>query len=142
MDNTKRLTLIEKAKQQGINSTNLPLPVVSLEDFFTGNDDPGSIGCNTDHPGPEYFADPLFAIRAKPTVQDVLVEIYEVNEQDHATWPFSERIYILTSSSCEEVTEWLATLHPDAVEEDFMYGVPMAAPQLQSGTRVYAAWWD
>jgi hypothetical protein len=35
-----------------------PLPVVSLEAFFEGNDDYGSIGCNlleSEHPGPPGF---------------------------------------------------------------------------------------
>jgi hypothetical protein len=142
MDKTKRFELIEKVKQQGIYSRNLPDPVVSLEDFFTGNDDPGSIGCNTDHSGPKFFKEPLLAIRAKPNVQDVLIEIYEVEEEDETIWPFSERIYILTSASREEVQGWLAPLTPDSVEEGFAFGVPIAAPPLWPDVKVYAVWWD
>ena len=119
----------------------MPAPIVSLEDFFTGNDDAGSIGCNTNHGGPLFFA-PLKAIRDKPTVQDVLIEIYEVGDGE-TMWPFSERIYILSSSSRDEVAEWLAPLEPDTVEqESYVFGVPKTAPQLQEGMRIYAAWWD
>ena len=142
MDQFRRSKLIEMAKQQGIDRGVLPLPVVSLEDFFTGNDDPGSIGCNTDHPGPDYFREPLYAIRAKPNVQDVLIEIYEVDEGDEASWPFSEGIFVLTSAKREEVEGWLAPLQPDSVEEDLTFVVPESARQLQPGVYVYYAWWD
>jgi hypothetical protein len=142
MDDNRRLNLIALVKLQGISYDGTPLPVVSLEDFFTGNDDPGSIGCNTDHPGPEFFKEPLFAIRSRPNVQDVLIEIEEVEEQDESMWPFSERIYILTSAPQEEIEEWMAPLHPDTVEEGWAYGEPKTAPPLRPGMRVYAAWWD
>ena len=42
-----RTKLIMKIKQQGDpNDPKEPDPIVSLEDFFEGNRDIGSIGCN------------------------------------------------------------------------------------------------
>lgn len=142
MDKQRRQQLIAKIKQQGSWDGLEPAPLVSLEDFFIGNDDVGSIGCNTGRGGPAFF-EPLKAIRAKANVQDVLIEIYEVEEDDETMWPFAERIYILTNASREAVAAWLAPLEPDTVEEaSYVYGMPQAAPQLAPGMKIYAAWWD
>lgn len=65
-----RTNLIAKIKAQGLPSADRPLPIVSLEDFFTGNNEYGSIGCNlADHPGPQLFFKVLKEIRARSTVQ-------------------------------------------------------------------------
>jgi hypothetical protein len=116
---------------------------MSLEDFFTGNNDFGSIGCNlADHPGPQSFFRTLKEIRDRPTVQDVLVEINEVMEEDPQTWPFSDRVYILTSASREDVKDWVAKLEPDEVELGWNNDLPANAPVLQKGMKAYAVWWD
>ena len=76
MDQEKRLRLIEAIRRQGLPSPDAPLPVVTLEQFFDGNDDLGSIGCNLiDHPGTASFFATLRAIRDRPNVHNVLVEI-------------------------------------------------------------------
>ena len=139
-----RRVLIEKLKRTGLPGTVGPLPVVSLEDFFIGNEDYGSIGCNLpEHPGPQFFFEKLREIRARADVQDVLVEIQEVEEDDESMWPFSDRVYILSSAAREEVADWVASLMPDEIEEGAAYGEPPAsAPHLQAGMKVYGVWWD
>ncbi|WP_291581966.1 hypothetical protein [Clostridium sp. UBA6640] len=118
------------------------LPIVSLEDFFEGNDDIGSIGCNIlEHPGIEKFYLILKEIRNKVNVQDVLVEIMEYDELDN-TWPFSERIYILTKEEKSEISIWTKELQLDDIGEGYMYGEPKAAPKLEEGCLVYSLWWD
>jgi hypothetical protein len=63
-------------------------PVISLELFFEGNDDPGSIGCNLpDHPGVHHFYTVLRHIRDRADVHDVRIGITEVMSRDE--WPFS-----------------------------------------------------
>lgn len=143
MDSYKRQQLIARIKQQALPGLQPMLPVVSLEEFFEGNDDYGSIGCNlTEHPGPQTFFQILSDIRFQPSVQTVLVEIAEVEEQDATMWPFSERIYLLTSATREQVENWLSALQPDEVSSGYVFGTPPAAPQLQEGMQVYNAWWD
>ena len=139
-----RRELIEKIKRIGLPGAGGPLPVVSLEDFFVGNEDYGSIGCNLwEHPGPQFFFEVLKGIRARGDVQDVLVEINEVEEGDESMWPFSDRVYILSGAAREEVADWVAALMPDEVEEGFAYGGPPAsAPELGAGTKAYGVWWD
>jgi hypothetical protein len=139
-----RQQLIKKIKAQGESGFDKPFPVVSLEDFFTGNNDLGSIGCNLDeHPGMERFFAVLKSIRARPEVQDVLVTIYEYDEQDDTTWPFSERVYVLTSAPAVDLAEWAKELQPTEVLDDgFVGGVPPAAPKLRPGIKVLSLWWD
>ena len=52
MDLKKRAALINKIKSIALPETTDKTPVVSIEEFFEGNDDLGSIGCNLyEHPG-------------------------------------------------------------------------------------------
>ena len=54
---TARERLILRIKALGLPSYEGPRPLVSLEEYFDGNDDLGSIGCNlSDHPGVEVSA--------------------------------------------------------------------------------------
>jgi hypothetical protein len=83
-----RIELIKKIQTQSAKSAVGPLPVVSLEDFFCGDSDYGSIGCNLSNtPGPQVFFNTLKTIRDDDSVQDVLVEVNEVVEEDPQTWP-------------------------------------------------------
>lgn len=131
--------LLKAIKKQEKEDT---LPIVSLELFFEGNDDEGSIGCNLlEHPGVEMFYQKLKSIRDKDNVQDVFVEIYEVDDNDEY-WPFSERVYILTNVSEVEVPEWTSELEPSDIGEGWNFGTPLAAPKLILGYKVYSIWWD
>lgn len=137
-----RLALIAAVHEQGLSNDGAPYPVVSLEAFFTGNDDYGSLGCNlTEHPGPPAFFETLSAIRKRPEVQDVLVEINEADPED-TIWPFSDRVYVLTSASPSQVQAWLSRLQPSEVSLGWANGAPKAAPELRPGMSVVSAWWD
>ena len=140
----KRDKLIHNLRSQELSGRKRALPVVSLENFFEGNDDYGSIGCNLsadEHPGPQGFYEILRAIRQREDVQDVLVEIHEW-EEDEEAWPFSERIYILTTATPNDVAQWVACLHPDDVSEGYAFGKPPFAPISEPGQRVFSVWWD
>lgn len=139
-----RRGLIEKLKRIGPHAPGGPHPLVSLEDFFVGNEDYGSIGCNlSEHPGPQFFFETLKEVRARGDVQDVLVEVSEVEESDESMWPFSDRVYILSGAARGEVADMVAALMPDEVEEGFAYGAPpSSAPGLRAGVKVYGVWWD
>lgn len=140
-----RKNLLKKLKSFDFDGADA-LPLVSLEDFFVGNEDKGSIGCNLDeHPGIEFFFETLQNIRNRKDVQDVLVEINEIDglEEPDDMWAFSDRVYIITSESREEVAEWVETLMPDEIEEGWAYDkTPALAPQVSEGNKVYGVWWD
>ena len=143
VDPEKRTALIEEIKRQGLPVGGSPLPVVALEAFFEGNSDLGSIGCNLlEHPGTEVFFGVLREIRARPEVQDILIEIYEVEEFEESMWPFSERVYIYTTASDQTILEWLEALGPDELIEGYTQGKHPDAPNPGTGYRVVGAWWD
>lgn len=122
-----------------LNMKNTPLPLLTLEEFFEGNKDEGSIGCNLlEHPSIEVFHSCLKEIRDKETVQGVFVEVMEYEWE----WPFSERVYILSVENEETVSKWLQLLAPSDISEGFMYGKPKEAPKLIEGYKVYSVWWD
>jgi hypothetical protein len=116
--------------------------LVSLEAFFEGNQDLGSIGCNLEeHPGVERFYDVLRSIRARPDVQDVRVAISDPMEGEDA-WPFSDLVYVVTQASGDEVARWLAPLEPEPVEEGFWEDPPVPPLRPHPGHKAYAVWWD
>lgn len=89
MDGARRRALIERIRVLGLPSPDRLLPLVTLEEFFVGNDDDGSIGCNLQPIlGPQFFYEKLRLIRLQSNVQDVLVEVNEVVEHNPKTWPY------------------------------------------------------
>lgn len=139
---TRRDSLVAKIEAQRARSGADAEVVVSLEDFFIGNDDLGSIGCNLgdEQPSVQEFFETLKKIRSKSQVQDVLVRIYAYDDPD--SWPYTDTVYVLASAPLNEVEAWVAPLHPDEVHAEWMYGKPDAAPESQKGIRPYSVWWD
>lgn len=114
-------------------------PVVSLELFFTGNDDLGSIGCNlADHPGIEKFRDTLLTIRTRSDVNDVAVAISDDMEDEE--WPFVDTVIVVTSAPADEVLDWAAALTPDDTLEGV--DVPDCSGPIPAGMRRIGIWWD
>ncbi|MGN9913528.1 hypothetical protein ACTMTJ_38925 [Phytohabitans sp. LJ34] len=134
--------LAEIASQRGYDSADGPEPVVSLEMFFDGNNDIGSIGCNlTEHPGPERFYAILRTIRDRADVLDVWVGISEV--MDDNEWPFSDHVYVVTTAAASEVAAWARELQPEEPTTEWWTGKPPAHPiHIPAGARLITLWWD
>jgi hypothetical protein len=96
-----------------INDFSRPRPLVTLEEFFKGNTDPGSIGYNLpDHPTPDRFHAVLSAIAARPDVADVRVEVKDWENEDG--WPSADTVWIFTTASAADVWSWFPnSLAPD-----------------------------
>ena len=129
------------AEQQAIHGESEEI-AVSLEDFFTGNDDLGSIGCNLGDEQPPIgrFYESLLEIRNRPNVQDVLVRIYA--QEDPDSWPYTDTVYIISSATAEEIESWVSDLLPDEIAPEWIYGKPPAAPDLHAGMTACSVWWD
>ena len=139
MDNTKRSQLVATIEDRG-HSDSGPRALVSRSEFFDGNDDLGSIGCNLDeHPGTEAFDEAFRAIEALPNVSGVYFAISELLDEEDM-WPFSDTAYIVTSQPASDFQEILEPLEPDSIEaQTEQFANPPAIP---AGHSLVQVWWD
>lgn len=142
MDSRKRTELIERIKSIAFPEATEKTPVVGIEDFFEGNDDFGSIGCNLyEHPGIGEFYATFLKVQSKEFVSEVLVGIYEVEEFDESMWPFSEQVFIITSESESVIEQYVKSLEVDRIDiVDQTMLLP--EPNVPEGHHVLQLWWD
>jgi hypothetical protein len=142
MDINRRNRLLEVIKAKGIPVGGRGAgPTVTIEDFFEGNDDLGSIGCNLlPHPGVSKFYQTLAAIKSRDDVQDVLVEIADLVDEN--SWPFADKVFVLTSIPADSLQKLMADLQADEVGEFPPISVPSDLPPLKKGMQILGAWWD
>lgn len=117
-------------------------PLLTLEEFFDGNDDPGSIWCNLplgpDAEPHELARTVLEGIRSRPDVADVRVAVADVDQPE---WPYASTVLIVTDAAPEEVGSWFSEdTAPDVVDQlddrsDLEPGMLPDAP-------VVRCWWD
>lgn len=106
MTHLERIT--ERISRRGdVNDPATPRPLLTLEEFFEGNDVSGSICCNLS-PMPEPAE-----VRSRPNVADVRVEVAMF---DMPEWPFAETVWVITSASSDDVKSWFESeMTPDDV---------------------------
>jgi hypothetical protein len=117
-------------------------PLLTLSEFFEGNDDFGSIGCNlSPPPGPAKFYEVLKAISARSDVADVRVQISMFDDPE--MWPFSDTVWIITNAAPQTVAEWFdAAIRPDNCSAGWTDGVSFEPVPVPEGMQAVACWWD
>jgi hypothetical protein len=142
MDMNLRTNLLAKIKAKTSQIGGGAGPTVSLRDFFEGNDDFGSIGCNLNSsPGPQRFYEVFKQLAERPDVQGIFVEIRDLMD-DGVSWPFSDTVFILGSIPMDELRRQLEELQPDEVGNFPKEGIPKDLPVPQAGMTILGAWWD
>jgi hypothetical protein len=137
VDLAKRDALIRLIRSQPEHEEGRAL--VTVSEFFDGDDDLGSIGCNlSNHPGLEHFQRVLSDIANRPDVEQVWMQIYDWEEGD---WPFSENVLIVGKATISEVSELSASLQPSEVSALQIDWIPSRAKSL-SGRSYINLWWD
>jgi hypothetical protein len=116
--------------------------VVPITEFFDGNDDKGSIGCNLypDHPGVEAFRDVLTGLLRRPDVEAVYAQISELDPGEES-WPFTDTVLVAGKISAEDLRNAVNSLQPDEVGDSTQFGVSPSVAQ-QHGSPVLVVWWD
>lgn len=136
-DLAKRNRLIERILRQPEHREGRAL--VTTDEFFGGNDDLGSIGCNlTPHPGLDQFRLTIENLAKMPQVEEVWLQIYDFDEGD---WPFSENLLIFGSIAKRDVIKHVDVLEPSEIWTLEMEWIPSRAPHL-AGRKYVNAWWD
>ena len=132
---TERVTRLGHPDEPGT-----PTPLVSVDEFFEGNSEVGSIGCNLDvAPEPVRFYELFREISRRPEVNDIRLQItaFDVPE-----WPFSDTVYVMTSATPEEVASWFPDdLKPDETWEGFV-DQAFEPYEVPAGSTPVACWWD
>lgn len=89
-------------------------PALTIEEFFDGNLDEGSIGCNLDpHPGIGAFRATFEALLVKAKAIDVRFPIVEWIEG--LDWPFTDKAIVITKLDPDEIKDLVGQLTPDEV---------------------------
>jgi hypothetical protein len=130
------------ARIGNINDFTRPRPLVTLREFFEGNDDPSSIGYNLpDKPLPQDFYELLSAIAARPEVADVRIQVQDLEDPDG--WPSTDTIWIFTSAGVDAVRTWFPDhMAPDELSVSGALDASIEAYDIPAGTRAIAAWYD
>ena len=137
--------LLERINRNGdINYDIIPRPLVTLEEFFEGNKDYGSIGYNfyPDQPSPSEFYHLFKTIRDKADVADVRVEIKDL--EDPEGWPSTDTVWIVTKASVSDIKKWLGKrFEPDDIIVGFTKGYYTREHyEIPEGMQAIGVWWD
>lgn len=121
----------------------VPTPLLTPEEFFAGNDEVGSIGCNLPSvPHPNRFAQVLEGIREREDVSDIYVQVTCVDSPGEE-WPFSDTIWIMTSEDPATVRSWLPDdLAPDECWQGWIKGYKYEPVEIAPGHHPVAIWYD
>jgi hypothetical protein len=134
----------ERVMRQGNpESRSVATPLLTLEEFFDGNDSVGSIGCNLrGDPKPQEFYRLLKEIRSRSDVSDVRIQITCVDYPGEE-WPFSDTIWIVTTAGPDIVKGWFPRrLAPDESWEGWPPSRIYEPCPIAEGHRVIAVWYD
>jgi hypothetical protein len=136
MDISKRNNLINALSTQ-------PEPrIIEIEEFFEGNDDIASIGCNLiEHPGIEQFGNTFARIAKRSDVSAIYAKISDLNLGDDESWPFADTVFVVGTISASELASELVKLEPDEVSEEGDLGI-LERVGRSAFTHVLAVWWD
>lgn len=132
----------ERVNRNGdVNAPNVSRPLLTLEEFFEGNDVVGSICCNiSPTPEPREIFELLVRIRSRSDVSDVRVEITMF---DDPAWPFSDTVWVITTARPEDVMTWFTNhIAPTECRDGWSEGVDYEPLRLTDGMRPIACWWD
>lgn len=134
--------LLERINRNGeFYAEGTPIPMLSLNEFFDGNDVIGSICCNLEaEPHPREVERVLRRIEDLEGTEKVYVQ---VTEMDIPEWPFSDTVWVVTSLDIEEIKQQFPQeLAPDEFWEGFIEGEDYEKIEIPAGCKVVACWWD
>ena len=124
-----------------VNQRGTQLPMLTIAEFFDGNEVSGSIGCNLlGSPPPSVMRALCEKIAARDEVKDVRVVVTQFDDPD---WPFSDTIFVMTTAEPDEVLSWFPDeLAPDEVLDRPLDDNAFESYEVPEGTKAILCWWD
>jgi hypothetical protein len=149
MDLDRRAALLDRLRPFGLDASppaaGLALPLVTLDDFFIGNDDARSIGpqIGAVHPGVDALHAMLQAIAARGDVDAVLVQANDAQwaYDSDDEWVAANCVVVLTSAEASEVAEWRRELGCTALAKGLPEPEAPNAPPLRDGVTAWRLIW-
>jgi hypothetical protein len=140
MDTTRRDQLIRQMEQA--ENSGLGLPLVTLEDFFVGNDQCGSICPHVEpQPSPSDVFVVFNLIRENTNVDAVFVMPTQIDSNND--WPFSDTVWIITSLSENELRNLIPkNFWPSEFSSGWPRHFKVQERPVPEGMRPVAAWYD
>jgi hypothetical protein len=142
-----RDALLAKIQAQVEENSKFP-PVVTLDEYFIGNETEDSIAPNQVGYGRPALAE-LYArfkeIQEKPSVQAALVGIHaDWTEALKCpdVWPAGDHVHIYTTASAREIEAWIKGLAADVAIKGWPRGAHPSAPTPKPGYKVFSVCWD
>lgn len=139
-DRKKRRKLIATAKALSYSDDGNRV-LVTRRQFFDGDYDPASIGCNLlKHPGIAAFNGAFRKIEKMDGVAGVYFAVTEIDETYDSIWPFTDTALIVTRLTPAAFQPLLRKLEPDEIglsEEVFVN-----PPVIPEGYQPVYVWWD
>jgi hypothetical protein len=137
MDTEKYTRLMKKLAAE-------PEPqLVPIQEFFDGNDDTASIGCNLlEHPGIEAFRITFEKLAQRNDVEAIYAQINEL-VPDEDSWPFCDTVLVIGTLPLNALRAALAGLQPDEVgtSEELIVPETLVAKNPKN-LPVLVVWWD
>ena len=144
MDLAARQSLINWIDSfNGSFETEIAIP---LEMYFDGNDEAhccltvNTIGC----PSSERVHQSLKALLESPDTHDVLIRFtdYDDAKTDDGIWVLSDTAWVIAKASPELIEARIGHLKPSTVHDQSIDSSFLNFPEIPSGYRVVAVWWD
>ena len=134
--------IIERVNRNGeFYEKGTPTPLLTINEFFEGNDIVGSIGCNLEgEPHPSELKTILQNIKNQADVFEVYIQITEMDDPD---WPFSDTAWVITTATDKEIAKFFPDkLAPNEIWEGFIEGNNYESIEIPKGNKLFACWWD
>ena len=134
----KRTELLNKILQNGFPDKEV---VVSVEEFFDGNDDIGSIGCNIypDPPSLQTFYETFTRLKAIDKIENIFVRIADIEDSD---WFYTDTVFVIGDITISELKEMFKDLRPDEIYSGWMYGLPANLNGEKIDKKIHSVLWD